>query len=115
MQSSINRFNIKRDGEEIQLTKDELDAIITLHERENIRRTIVKWAGSSLSPSGKREDKEIERLLIDERFVRKLIESFDYPFFEQMHKDVIEDAAAILDFITDIFLRERIKAVQEEI
>ena len=81
MQSSINRFTIKRDGKEIQLTKEELDSIITLHERENIRRTIVKWASSSLSPSGKREDKEIERLLIDERFLKELIESFDYPFF----------------------------------
>lgn len=114
MQSSINRFRIKRDGKEIRLTKEELDAIITLHERENIRRIIMEWADSSLVPSGKREDKEISGLLLDERFVKKLIESFNYPFFNQMHKDVIEDAAAILDFITDVFLRERINKIQEE-
>lgn len=114
MQSCIYRFRIERDGKEIQLTKEELDAIITLHEKEDIRRTIMDWASSELSFSDELIDKETNDLLKDARFVRKLIESFDYPFFDQMHMDVNDGAAAILDVIMDAFLKGKIKDIQEE-
>lgn len=115
MQSCIYRFRIERDGKEIQLTKDELDAIITLHEKENIRRTIMDWASSELSFSDELIDKEMNDLLKDARFVRKLVESFDYPFFDQMHMDVSDGAAAMLDAITDAFLRGKLRDIQEEL
>lgn len=114
MQSCIYRFRIKRDGKEIRLTKEELDAIITLHEKENIRRTIMDWASSELSFSDELRDKETKDLLKDARFVRKLVESFDYPFFDQMHMDVNDSAATILDVFMDAFLRGKIKDIQEE-
>ena len=52
IRSYVKDFFIERDGKSIQLTEGELDAIIRAHVREDIRLSILWWAGRDADFSG---------------------------------------------------------------
>ena len=114
IRSYVKDFFIERDGKSIQLTEGELDAIIRAHVREDIRLSILWWAGADAEFSGDEESEKMYRLVSDNRFMRKLINSFSEPFFEELRMAVDDSAAATIDMIEDAFLRERVREVQEE-
>lgn len=114
IRSYVKDFFIERDGKTIQLTQNELDAIIRAHVREEIRLSILWWAGRDADFSGDNESVKMYRLVSDNRFMRKLINSFKEPFFEELRMAIDDSAAATIDMIEDSFLRERVREVQEE-
>ena len=115
IRSYVKDFFIERDGKSIQLTEGELDAIIRAHVREEIRLSILWWAGRDADFSGDDESVKMYRLVSDNRFMRKLLNSFSEPFFEELRMAVDDSAAATINKIEDSFLRERVRKVQEEL
>ena len=114
IRSYVKDFFIERDGKTIQLTQNELDAIIRAHVREDIRLSILWWAGRDADFSGDEESEKMYRLVSDNRFMRKLVNSFSEPFFEELRMAVDDSAAATINKIEDSFLRERVRKVQEK-
>lgn len=114
IRSYVKDFFIERDGKTIQLTQNELDAIIRAHVREDIRLSILWWAGADAEFSGDDESERMYKLVSDNRFMRKLVNSFEEPFFDEMRMAIDDNAAATIDMIEDAFLRERVREVQEE-
>lgn len=114
IRSYVKDFFIERDGKSIQLTEGELDAIIRAHVREDIRLSILWWAGRDADFSGDDESVKMYRLVSDNRFMRKLINSFEEPYYEELRMSICDNDAATINKIEDAFLRERIREVQEE-
>lgn len=114
IRSYVKDFFIERDGKSIQLTEGEPDAIIRAHVREEIRLSILWWAGRDAEFSGDEESEKMYRLVSDNRFMRKLLNSFSKPFFEELRMAVDDSAVATINKIEDSFLRERVRKVQEE-
>ena len=115
IRSYVKDFFIERDGKSIQLTQNELDAIIKAHVREDIRLSIMWWAGADANFSSDDESVEMYRLVSDNRFMRKLVNSFSEPFFEELRMAVDDSAAATINKIENSFLRERVRKVQDEL
>ena len=111
--SYVKDFFIERDGKSIQLTQNELDAIIRAHVREETRLSILWWAGRDADFSDD-ESVEMYKLVSNDRFMRKLLNSFSEPFFEELRMAIDDSAAATINKIEDSFLRERVREVQEE-
>lgn len=115
IRSYVKDFFIERDGKSIQLTQNELDAIIRAHVREEIRLSILWWAGADANFSDDDESVKMYRLVSDNRFMRKLLNSFSQPFFDELRMAIDDSATATIDRIEDSFLRERVRKVQEEL
>lgn len=114
IRSYAKDFFIERDGKSIQLTEGELDAIIRAHVREEIRLSILWWAGADANFSDDDESTKMYKLVSDNRFMRRLLNSFSEPFFEELRMAVDDSASATINKIEDSFLRERVREVQEE-
>ena len=115
IRSYVKDFFIERDGKSIQLTQNELDAIIRAYVREEIRLSILWWAGADANFSDDDESVKMYRLVSDNRFMRKLLNSFSQPFFDELRMAIDDSATATIDRIEDSFLRERVRKVQEEL
>ena len=114
IRSYVKDFFIEREGKSIQLTQNELDAIIRAHVREETRLSILWWAGRDAEFSDDDESVKMYKLVSNDRFMRKLVNSFEEPYYEEMRMAIDDSAAATIDMIEDSFLRERVREVQEE-
>ena len=114
IKSYVKEFFIERDGKSIQLTQNELDAIIRAHVREDIRLSILWWAGADADFSVDDESVEMYKLVSDNKIMRRLINSFSEPYYEEIRMAIDDSDAATIKRIEDSFLRERVRKVQEE-